>query len=283
MLFIFLSALLVSVSANVSNDQNEIVIERRTCGVVDLTPTEFYRVEEEHKKMLQGKELVTGAVINVYWHSITNSSGSGSPTATQINNQISVLNNAYRSAGYSYNLVSTDVTANDAYFTVTPGTTAETNMKNALRKGTAKDLNLYSANIGQGLLGWATFPSDYASKPKMDGVVLLYASLPGGAATNYNEGDTATHEVGHWMGLYHTFQGGCSSFTGGDGVSDTPAEKSAAYGCPALGSVDSCPSDPGADPVTNFMDYVNDACMNNFTPGQIARMNSMWTSYRNGK
>jgi len=240
-------------------------------------------LQKNTKKLLQGKELVTGAVITVYWHTITNTSGAGNPGATKVNDQIKVLNNAYAKAGYSFTLASTDVTANDAWYVVTPGSTAETNMKNTLRKGTAKDLNLYSANIGQGLLGWATFPSDYAAKPKMDGVVLLYSSLPGGAATNYNQGDTATHEVGHWMGLYHTFQGGCLASTGGDGVADTPAEAKANYNCPALGSVDSCPSDPGPDPVTNFMDYVYDACMDNFTNGQISRMNSMWTSYRSGK
>jgi hypothetical protein len=195
-----------------------------------------------------------------------------------INDQMTVLNQAYAAWGYSFVLQATTRTTNATWYNGCYGT-SETAMKTALHQGTAVDLNVYTCNPSNGILGYATFPSSYAGAKARDGVVLLYSSLPGGTAAPYNLGDTATHEVGHWMGLYHTFQGGCNG--SGDYVNDTGAERSAAYGCPK--GQDSCRNKAGLDPIENFMDYTDDACMYQFTGGQDARMDSMFATYRAGK
>jgi hypothetical protein len=268
-------------------------VENFKCGAHKY---KFDKQSDEEKALAGGKgkpggggggggTVVTGGVVDVYFHVINKGTGiaNGDIPDSQITAQMAVLNDAYLGTGWSFTLVSTDRTTNATWYTMTPGTTAETDAKVALRKGTAADLNIYSANIGGGLLGWATFPSSYSADPTDDGVVILYSSVPGGSAAPYNEGDTATHEVGHWMGLYHTFQGGCArnATSGGDLVADTPAERSPAYGCPV--GRDSCANLSGLDPITNFMDYTDDACMFELTPGQDARMDAQFGTYRYGK
>lgn len=253
----------------------------RGCATIEPDPTRMAQIDQEVAAFMaeRGPLQESHAPIAVHVHRIHDSSGQGgNVSSSQVNQQITVLNNAYASAGWSFTLASVDDTNNSSWYTATDGTTAERQMKTALRIGGAADLNLYTNNMGGGLLGWATFPSDYRRSPSMDGVVILYSSLPGGSAAPYNLGDTATHEIGHWMGLYHTFQGGCSK--NNDGVSDTPAEKSAAFGCPTGRDTCSGKRYAGLDPITNFMDYTDDACMDEFTGGQATRMANMFATYR---
>ena len=259
------------------------------CSTIEPDDTEKARIELDIAAHLENRVLgvsrqaVTGGTVNVYFHVVNNGSGiaNGDISAQMINDQISVLNAAYASSGWSFNVVSTDRTTNADWYANCYGT-AETAMKTALHRGTADDLNVYTCNPSGGILGFATFPSSYSSKPSLDGVVLLFSSLPGGSATPYNLGDTATHEIGHWMGLYHTFQGGCKT-SGGDNVNDTPAERSAAFGCPV--GRDTCTGTrfPGVDPILNFMDYTDDSCMDRFSADQDARMDAQFTAYRFGK
>jgi hypothetical protein len=276
-------------ACSTADEQTQYPTERK-CAVREVPAAEAVAVDNA----IPGGEtdvLNHDVTVPVYVHVITQTGGTGDIPDSMIADQIKVLNDAYAGntggakTHFQFTLVGTDRTANNQWFTVTPGSSAERDMKTSLRQGGADSLNMYFANIGQGLLGWATFPSDYSFDPKMDGVVILSASLPGGDAAPYNEGDTATHEVGHWVGLFHTFQEGCNA--PGDLVKDTPRAAEPNFGNPAPGSVDSCPSDAGQparpDLVENFMDYTDDVAMFAFTPGQVVRSGRHWLAFRDGK
>ena len=216
--------------------------------------------------------------VNVYFHVIRSDSGAGDLTSGEISGQIAVLNAAFAATPYTFVLKGTDRTNSSDWYTNCYGS-AEADMKTVLYQGDARDLNIYSCSPGGGILGYATFPSSYAAQPLLDGVVILNESVPGGSAAPYNEGDTATHEVGHWLGLYHTFQGGCSG--SGDYVNDTATEKSPAFGCPV--GRNSCVVRKGIDdpdPIYNFMDYTDDSCMFEFTDGQTQRAWEQSGTYR---
>lgn len=227
-----------------------------------------------------GSQPLITVNVPIYFHVLTDGA-TGNVSDAMIADQIAVLNAAFTGltggapTGFSFTFAGVTRTDSARWFAMTPGSIEEEAAKTALRQGGAGALNIYTANPGGGLLGWATFPWTYASDPANDGIVVLYSSLPGGSAVPYNEGDTATHEVGHWLGLYHTFQGGCSKSN--DLVSDTPAERSPAYGCPV--GRDSCHA-AGQDPIRDFMDYTDDTCMFAFTANQASRMSGLFTQYR---
>src|SRR5215203_900538 len=240
-----------------------------------------------------GQIRKSGSVtIGVFFHVVNKGDGiaNGDVPAKWLRDQIDVLNAAYAGADpvagaasantpFRFEIVGVDRTTNAAWFNAGIGSAEEREMKAALHVGGADTLNFYVNNAGGNYLGWATFPFWYEGDPLMDGVVVLYSSLPGGNCCTdrvYNLGDTGTHEVGHWLGLFHTFQGGCAAVYN-DFVSDTPAERKPAFGCPA--GLDSCPG-AGADPIENFMDYSEDSCMYQFTAGQSARMEALSLQYR---
>ncbi|SCL38505.1 Pregnancy-associated plasma protein-A [Micromonospora pallida] len=229
----------------------------------------------------QGMVANASITIPVVVHVIQRDStrAGGNIPDSMINSQISVLNQSFSGStggaatAFAFQLQKINRVTNAAWYPIEQGSSAERSMKTSLREGGKGTLNIYLGELTDDLLGWATFPTRRLST--MDGVVVLSESLPGGLATNYNLGDTGTHEVGHWLNLYHTFQGGCSG--SGDSVSDTPAEATPAFNCPT--GRDSCTA-PGADPITNFMDYTWDSCMYQFTPGQASRMLTAWNAYR---
>lgn len=136
-------------------------------------------------------------------------------------------------------------------------------------------LNIWSCNLGGGLLGYAQFPGGSAST---DGVVCLFSTfgsltLPGTSAP-YNYGRTMTHEVGHWLNLRHIWG---DANCGNDLVSDTPTQQTSNYGCPTFPHT-TCSNGANGDMFMNYMDYTDDGCMNMFTTGQSARMAALFAT-----
>ena len=247
-----------------------------------ISAAEQRRIERQMDRRLAGRNRfrVAGGVevtIPVYFHVIKSTRGEGGVTAAQIDAQVAELNQDYAggesgaaaSTGFRFSLAGTDTYVNNNWFR---GSSAN-DMRSETHLGGAKALNVWTLDFRY--LGIASFPWDYASSPSLDGIRVLYTSLPGGTSTNYDQGKTATHEAGHWLGLYHTFQGGCVA--PGDLVDDTPFQDSPSSGCPV--GRDSC-SSPGLDPIENYMDYSHDSCYNRFTSGQSGRMANAWSAYR---
>jgi hypothetical protein len=252
----------------------------------DITPAQQRAIEARTAKILGAKGKPGGGGgsgaaqagnIPVYVHVMAAADGTGDVTDSQIAQQITVLNRTYggqesgtaSNTGFTFSLAGVDRYYNNQWHADRQSST----YRSQTRQGGANALNIWLVDFAY--LGIATFPWDYSRSGSIDGIRVHFDSLPGGGIANYNLGETTTHEAGHWLGLYHTFQGGCTSTN--DEVGDTPAQSSATNGCPT--GRDSC-SLPGLDPIHNYMDYSYDSCYTEFTAGQTARMQQMFGAYR---
>jgi len=226
----------------------------------------------------------------VYVHEMLSATGAGNVSATQVAAQVAVLNKTYGGADANKPVGATApdtgvrffLAGSDSYRDSSWHTDQQSAQYPAqTRQGGRNALHIWLGDFQY--LGIATFPWDHTRNPGVDGIRVQYNSLPRTTSPargyqpipHFDLGETATHEAGHWLGLYHTFQGGCT--TTNDQVGDTGAQSSSSSGCPA--GRDSCAL-PGPDPIHNYMDYSYDSCYYQFTPGQVTRMNTMWNAYR---
>jgi hypothetical protein len=239
---------------------------------------------EESPGQQRGRGRGFRATVPVYVHVVSLPDGTGNVSAKAIADQIGVLNATFGgfeggfATGFRFNLAGVTRTVNADWYYASVGKD-ERAMKSALRQGGDNALNMYLTTAGP-YLGWSYYPSqlNHNGSAYLDGVVIDWESMLGTStayAGRYDQGETATHETGHWLNLAHTFQGGCNNW--GDHVDDTPAELTPTSGCPA--GKDTC-SDPGLDPIHNYMDYSYDTCYTQFTAGQAARMQDAWLFYR---
>ncbi|ETN44395.1 uncharacterized protein HMPREF1541_10575 [Cyphellophora europaea CBS 101466] len=275
--------------------------ERQSTALWNSTSVE--RLLLDPLKRLFDRE--TAIQVDTYIHVVSTNSSSqpgseGYVSELQLINTFAYLGNSFNRTAINFNLKNITRTVNDTWAVNGDDLT----MKTALRQGSYSSLNIYyqsKLDRSGSMLGFSTLPKDYANVTSSDfitdGCNILASTVAGGTETDFDEGATTVHEVGHFFGLLHTFEGNtCSKDSWGDYVSDTPQQRDATVGCPQY--QDTCPVSgisitssrvpgpqgyAGPDPVHNFMDYSTDACLTEFTPGQTARMLNMWEQYRKGR
>lgn len=234
--------------------------------------------------------------IPVVVHVIQSTSGSGFLSEADVQSQIDILNEDFLALPGTNGALGNDAQIEFYRPTEDPdgnpsnGITYSTNNTwyndgggyyNTLAWDTNRYLNIYT-NTASGALGYVPdLPQGGIAGSNQDRVVILWSAFGRNSAFGppFNQGRTATHEVGHYLGLYHTFSNGCGSasscYTTGDRICDTPQESSPSSGCPT--SKATCGSN---DPEENYMDYSNDLCMTEFTVEQNYRMRCSLEGYR---
>ncbi len=234
--------------------------------------------------------------IPVVVHIIMNTSGQGAISDALVQSQIDILNEDFQAiagtnggngtfSNFQFYLADRDPAGNP-----TNGITRSTNNTwfndggayyNTLAWDTNRYLNFYTNQAG-GALGYVpNLPQGGIVGSNVDRVVILWSTFGLNAPFGppYNKGRTATHELGHYFGLYHPFQGACAPasncYNNGDLICDTLPDQTSHFGCPL--NANTC-GDP--DPITNYMEYTDDLCMEEFTPEQVNRMRCTIENWR---
>jgi len=267
------------ISKELFNDSREFAQLGYRCGTE--APSQARRRELAKSQALMRAPAKFRAVVPIQFHLIY------APGVTPANYiadnvlkaQIDILNADFSGSGISFRQKGRNDFEHPIWHEVQYDSKESIDLMRAFNTAPDNQLNVYVCMID--MLGWAAFPWDVNAYPELDGVFITPKSLPVIGEEPYHLGKTLVHEIGHWCGLYHTFQGGCDGV--GDEVDDTPNEARAATGpLEELIGRDTCQHSPGVDPIRNYMNYTNDAGMSEFTPGQIARMRTLMTAYRGG-
>lgn len=229
--------------------------------------------------------LLPPVVIKIkFTHLVDPQTGLGYVTSARRIKMVKALNKTFKDSGISFKSAKTQYVYNTDFCYDMEDPATEAIVKQNYHFDPDKYLNIYTAELST-QLGWATFPVEWVFPPNnpnkwMDGVVVWHGIFPGGLNPQYNQGKRVVHEVGHWLGLLHTFQNGCTG--NGDDITDTPAHKQANTGVPPEGANNGACNPLEQAPIHNFMNYTDDVCMTHFTPEQVEKMRKLMQLFRPG-
>jgi hypothetical protein len=275
-------------------------IHRSRCGTPDPSPRQFKnlqircgRYDMKHKLRTDQKLCVGCVKIDIIFHvledSLQESDTSRLATDDNIEFQMDTLNSQFGQTPFQFSHVKTTRTVKDewVYGDLNDGDTPST-IAASLREGGVDTVNVIIMDSGpNGCFNYATLSPGYAMFPpgtctKNDHILLCAVSLATRGSESLYVESTLTHEIGHWLGLHHTFNGdSCLKSNLNDLISDTPQQARHTpldcFEC-CTNNLDTCPKLPGRDPVHNFMDY--SPCASEFTPGQAQRMYDEFNEFR---